>query len=81
MSLKSAMKLHQSTWILTSLNLSIPTVTIPGAVQPIFLFQKLRVSSANTFFYTRIREWNKLPTQVKAFKTHSQFKKAVKSHF
>ena len=46
MSLRSTMKLHQSTWILTSPNLSTPTGTIPGAVQPIFLFQKLRVSSA-----------------------------------
>ena len=49
MSLRSTMKLHQSTWILTSPNLSTPTGTISGAVQPIFLFQKLRVSSAILF--------------------------------
>ena len=49
MSLRSTMKLHQSTWILTSPNLSTPTGTIPGAVQPIFLFQKLRISSAILF--------------------------------
>ena len=33
----------------TKLIMATPTGTIPGAVQPIFLFQKLRVSSAILF--------------------------------
>ena len=53
-SLRSTMKLHQSTWILTSPNLSTPTGIIPGAVQPIFLFQKLRVSCSAILFSIQV---------------------------
>ena len=46
-----------------------------------FLVPKIKGQQCNTFFYMGIREWNMLPTQVKTCKTHSQFWKAVKSHF
>ena len=46
-----------------------------------FLVPKAKGQQCNTFFFTGIREWNLLLTQVKTSKTHGQFKKAVKSHF
>ena len=46
-----------------------------------FLVPKIKGQQCNTFFYTGIREWNKLPIQIKTSTTHHQFKKTVKSHF
>ena len=46
-----------------------------------FLVPKAKGQKCNTFFFTGVQEWNSLPIDVKKSKTHSQFKKAVKSHF
>ena len=46
-----------------------------------FLVPVMKGQECNSFFYTCIKEWNLLPTQIKTCKSHQQFKKAVKSHF
>ena len=44
-----------------------------------FVVPKIRGQENNSFFKTGIQEWNSLTTKIKALKTKSQFKAAVKS--
>ena len=62
MFLKSTMKMHQSTWTLTFPNLPTLIGTIRGAVQPISLFQKSRVSS--TIFFSILLFGNRTSYQL-----------------
>ena len=76
---KKGQKLFDNTDQYPQLKTTISNNTRGSATN--FLVPKIKGQQCNTFFYMGIREWNMLPTQVKTCKTHSQFKKAVKSHF